>query len=110
MDWSFIEGSRVFEVTWGLVTGAICLALAVPILWWVLPGHRRSFFGRAIDPHGNLQVGYGVFAMAMACTNIGCRAIPHHDLPYVHPTFFLMTVALVIGLAPRLLVVARARA
>jgi hypothetical protein len=107
MDWSFLEGSRAFDLTWGLVSGAVCLALAVPILWWSLPAHRRSLFGRAIDPHGNLQVAYGVFAMAMACTDVGCRAIPHGELPFVHPTFFLITLALVAGLAPRIALVAR---
>ena len=110
MDWSFLEGSRTFDLAWGLATAALCLALAVPILWWSLPAHRRSLFGTALDPHGNLQVGYGVFTMAMAFTNLGCRAIPHGDLPLVHPTFFAMTVALVLGLGPRILVVARRRA
>jgi hypothetical protein len=46
--------------------------------------------------------------MAMAFTDIGCRAIPHGNLAFVHPTFFLMTLALVVTIAPRLLVVARA--
>ena len=44
--------------------------------------------------------------MAMAGTNIGCRAIPHDDLPLVHPAFFFITVALIIGLAPRALAMA----
>jgi hypothetical protein len=107
VDWSFLEGTRTFDLTWGLATGALCLALALPILWWSLPAHRRSLFGRTLDPHGNLQVAYGVFAMAMAFTNVGCRAIPHGELPFVHPTFFAMTVALVVGLGPRVLAVAR---
>jgi hypothetical protein len=98
-----MEGSRTFDVTWGLVSAAMCLAVAVPILWWWLPGHRRSFFGTAIDPRYRLQLAYGLFCMAMAGTNIGCRAIPHDDLPFVHPAFFLITVALVITLAPRLI-------
>ncbi len=101
-----MEGSRAFELTWGLTAGAICLAVAIPVLWWWLPAHRRSFFGRALDPDGRLQLAYGVFAMAMAFTNVGCRVIPHDDLPLVHPTFFLITVALVLGLAPRVLVLA----
>ena len=99
-DW--MEGSRAFDLTWGLATGAICLALAIPMLWWWLPEHRRSFFGRAVDPHDRLQLGYGLFCMAMAGANIGCRAIPHDDLRLVHPAFFLITVALVIGLTPRI--------
>jgi hypothetical protein len=106
VDWSWIEGSRAFDLWWGIVWGAACLALAVPVLWWSLPEHRRSLFGSAIDPQGRLQVAYGIFAMAMAFTNLGCRAIPHGELAYVHPGYFLMTVALLIGLAPRVLTVA----
>jgi hypothetical protein len=41
--------------------------------------------------------------MAMAATNIGCRAIPHDDLGIVHPVFFLITVAIVAGLGLRIL-------
>lgn len=101
MNWGWIEGSRSFDLVWGLVSGALCVALAVPILRWSLPAHRRSFFGAAVDPAYRLQLAYGLFCMAMAGTNIGCRAIPHDDLPFVHPTFFLITVALVVGLGPR---------
>jgi hypothetical protein len=104
-----MEGSRAFELTWGLAAGAVCLAVAIPVLWWTLPAHRRAFFGRTIDPDGRLQLAYGVFAMAMAFTNVGCRAIPHDDLPLVHPAFFLITVALVLGLGPRVLVLALRR-
>jgi hypothetical protein len=103
-DW--IEGSRAFDLAWGFTTAALCLAVAVPMLWWILPGHRRSYFGAAIDPHNRLQLGYGVFCMAMAFTNAGCRAIPHDDLGFVHPTFFLITVAIVVGLGPRVLAMA----
>jgi hypothetical protein len=101
MGWEWMEGSRAFDVAWGLVAAATCLALAVPMLWWWLPEHRRSFFGHAIDPRYRLQLGYGLFCMAMAGTNLGCRAIPHDDLPLVHPTFFLITAALVVALGPR---------
>lgn len=101
MDWSWIEGSRTFDLAWGLATGALCLAVAYPILWWTLPGHRRSFFGTAIDPQQRLQLPYGIFCMAMAVTNVGCRAIPHDDLGIVHPAFFLITLAIVVGLGPR---------
>lgn len=104
-----MEGSRAFDVTWGLVTAAFCLALAVPMLWWWLPEHRRSFFGRAIDPRFRLQLAYGLFCMAMAGTNIGCRAIPHDDLALVHPAFFLITVALVVAFAPRVVAMALVR-
>ena len=103
----FLEGDRTFSLIYGLTTGGLCLALAIPILWWVLPGHERSFFGRRIDPAQRLQVGYGIFCMAMAFTDIGCRAIPHGTLELVHPTFFLVTLVLVASLAPRVLAVAR---
>ena len=101
-----MEGSRAFDVTWGVLAAAACLALAVPMLWWWLPEHRRSFFGPAIDPRYRLQLGYGLFCMAMAGTNLGCRAIPHDDLPFVHPAFFVITVALVVALGPRAIVLA----
>lgn len=48
--------------------------------------------------------------MAMAGTNIGCRFIPPGELAYVHPAFLLITVALVVGLGPRVLVLARSSA
>jgi hypothetical protein len=44
----------------------------------------------------------------MAFTDIGCRAIPHGPLAFVHPAFFLLTLALVMTLAPRVVAVARA--
>ena len=97
-----MEGSRGFDLAWGAVTGALCLALAVALLRWWLPAHRRSVFGAAIDPRYRLQLGYGLFCLAMAGTNVGCRAIVHDDLGFVHPVFFLITVALYVGLAPRL--------
>jgi hypothetical protein len=109
MDWAWMEGSRAFDVTWGLVTGAACLALAVPILWWWLPEHRRPFFARSVDPRHRLQLAYGLFCMAMAGTNVGCRAIPHDDLTIVHPVFFAITVALVATLAPRIVALALRR-
>ena len=98
-----MEGSRGFDELWGLVAAACCLAVAVPTLWWWLPEHRRAFFARAVDPHYRLQLGYGLFGMAMAGTNVGCRFIPHAALEAVHPTFFLITVVLVLGLGPRVL-------
>jgi hypothetical protein len=103
----FLEGDRTFSIIYGLATGALCLSLAIPMLWWVLPGHKRSFFGPRIDPEFRLQLFYGIFCMAMAFTDIGCRAIPHGPLEYVHPTFFLVTLALVVFLAPRVIAVAR---
>jgi hypothetical protein len=99
----FIEGDRTFGIIYGLVTGGLCLALAVPLLYWYLPATRRSFFGTAIDPQYRLQLAYGIFCMAMAFTDIGCRAIPHGNLEFVHPAFFLMTVLLVVTIGPRIL-------
>ena len=104
----FLEGDRTFELVYGLGTGALCLVLAVPLLYWVLPGHRRSFFGRKLDPSGNLQLAYGIFCMAMAFTDIGCRAIPHGNLEFVHPTFFFMTLFLAVSIGPRLIAMLRA--
>jgi hypothetical protein len=96
-----MEGSRSFELAWGAAAAALCIALAVPILRWTLPGDRRSLFGVRIDPDARLQRAYGIFAFAMAFTNLGCRAIPHATLPLVHPAFFLVTIALLAGFAPR---------
>ncbi len=103
----FLEGDRTFSIVYGLVTGGLCLTLAVPLLYWVLPGHRRSFFGAAIDPAYRLQLAYGIFCMAMAFTDIGCRSIPHGSLEFVHPTFFLMTLVLVVSIAPRIIAMLR---
>jgi hypothetical protein len=104
---AFLEGDRTFGLIYGLTTGGLCLVLAIPLLYWVLPGHKRSFFGTRIDPEYRLQLAYGIFCMAMAFTDMGCRAIPHGRLTFVHPTFFLMTLALVIALAPRITALAR---
>jgi hypothetical protein len=104
---AFLEGDRTFGLIYGLTTGGLCLALAIPLLYWVLPGHKRSFFGPRIDPDYRLQLAYGIFCMAMAFTDIGCRTIPHGRLAFVHPTFFLLTLVLVVGLAPRIVVLAR---
>ena len=103
----FLEGDRTYDIIYGLITGGACIALAIPILTWVLPGRERSIFGPRIDPAQRLQLAYGIFCMAMGFTDIGCRTIPHGDLPFVHPTFFLMTLTLLIALGPRVLVVAR---
>ena len=107
---AFLEGDRTFGLIYGLTTGGLCLALAIPMLYWVLPGHKRSFFGARIDPEYRLQLAYGIFCMAMAFTDIGCRAIPHGTLEFVHPTFFLVTLALVVTIAPRLVAIARGAA
>ncbi len=105
-DWTSvcnaIEGDRTFSVVWGLTTGTICLLMAVPALWWTLPGHERWVFPRAVDPRHKLQLLYGLYAMAMAWTNVFCRLIPHRPLPWVHPAFFVSTVLLALSLGPRI--------
>jgi hypothetical protein len=103
----FLEGDRAFDLIWGTVSGAASLAIAVPMLWWWLPKHRRSVFGRAIDPAYKLQLAYGLFGMAMFGTNFFCRFIPHGFLEYVHPTFAVITLLLIAGLGPRLIAMAR---
>ena len=102
----FLEGDRAFDLIWGSTTGALALALAVPILWWWLPKHRRSVFGEGIDPSYRLQLAYGLFAMAMFGTNFFCRFIPHGFLEYVHPTFAFITLGLLVGIGPRVVYVA----
>jgi hypothetical protein len=99
---SLLEGSRQFDVVFGLVTGTTCFLLGLPLVVWWVPRFRRSFFGERIDPTYTLQLVYGAFCFAMFGTDVVCRAIPHDDLPYVHPTYFLITLALVVGLAPRI--------
>ena len=99
---AFLEGDRTYDIIYGAITGGLCFALAVPLLYWVLPGHRQSFFGPRIDPAQRLQLAYAIFCMAMGFTDVGCRTIPHGDLPWVHPTFFLMTLALAVTLGPRI--------
>ena len=106
VSWEWMEGARAFEVLWGLVAGSVCFVLGFSILWWWLPAHRRSLFGARIDPQWRLQLAYGLFCLAMAATNVLCRAIPHAELPYVHPTYAAITLALVVGLAPRVVWVA----
>jgi hypothetical protein len=103
----FLEGGHTFGLIYGLISGGLCLAVAIPLLYWVLPGRQRSFFGPRIDPRYRLQLAYGIFCMSMAFTDIGCRTIPHGELAYVHPTFFLMTIALLVALAPRVLTLTR---
>lgn len=106
MSFGWLEGSPAFDVLFGTLTGAACLALAIPILWWVLPKSRRRLFSERIDPHQYLQLAYGIFCMSMAFTDMLCRFIPHRPLGWVHPSFFLTTVALVAFLGPQLAVVA----
>jgi len=96
----FIEGSRAFDITWGTVTGCLCLLVAAPTLWWILPKHARSIFPESIDPQRRLQFGWGIFGMFMAFTNFGCRFIDHRYLEGVHEGFFAITLIVLAVLAP----------
>jgi hypothetical protein len=98
-DW--IEGSRAFNIAFGTTTSLLCLAVAVPILWWVLPKHRVWLFSPELDGDQRIQLAYGVFCMSMAFTDALCRYIPHQPLPWVHPAFFFTTVLIVAGIGPR---------
>jgi hypothetical protein len=104
-DW--LEGSRTFSIAFGTLTAGACLLLAVPILFWCLPGSRAWIFGRDGDRQQLLQIAYGVLCMSMAFADALCRYIPHRKLGVVHPAFFLTTVALVVILAPRIYPLAR---
>lgn len=103
MDCSFIEGDRLFNIVFGTITGSVCLSLAVPMLWWVLPKHEKWFFTQRVDPHQRLQLAYGIVVMSMAWTDYLCRYIPHPPLEWVHPAFFFTTVVMALSLGPRLL-------
>jgi hypothetical protein len=103
---SWIEGSRTFNVVFGLVTGGVCLSVGVPTVRWVLPRYRAWLFSPSIDPRQGIQLAYGIFCIAMACTDVLCRTIPHGPLPWVHPAFFLTTLIIGLGLGPRVLAVA----
>lgn len=98
-----LEGSRAFDIAWGTVTGALCLSVAVPSLMWVLPGRTRRIFGSAVDPHQRLQLGWGLFAMFMAFTNLGCRYIDHAYLEGVHEGFFAVTLVVLAVMVPAVL-------
>jgi protein SCO1/2 len=100
---SWIEGGRTFNLVFGAVTAAVCLAIAIPILWWMLPKHRVWLFSPAVDRKQWIQLGYGVFCMAMAFTDALCRFIPHGPLPWVHPALFLTTLLIAFGLGPRVI-------
>ena len=93
-----LEGDRGFDILWGSATALTSLALAVPLLWWWLPEHRRSVFGTAIDPTYRLQFAYGLLAMSIFATDALCRFVPHGFLEYVHPTYAVITLALAGGL------------
>jgi hypothetical protein len=97
----WIEGSRAFKILFGATTAGVCLLVAVPILWWVLPLHRRWLFLPGVDRHQRIQLAYGLFCMSMAFTDALCRFIPHKPLEWVHPAFFYTTVLIALGIGPR---------
>ncbi len=99
---ALLEGSRQYEIVFGIVTGTMCFLLGLPLVIWWVPRYRRSFFGTRIDPKCTLQLVYGAFCFAMFGTDVICRAVPHDDLAFVHPTYFFLTLALIVGLAPRI--------
>jgi hypothetical protein len=104
---NLLEGDRTFDIALGTLTGAICLAVAIPILLWTLPSHRRRLFSRSVDPHGILQIAYGVFCMAMAWADALCRYIPHGPLAWVHPAFFVTTLLIAVVVGRRVLALAQ---
>ena len=103
-DW--IEGSRAFNVCFGAATSALCLSVAAPTLWWVLPKYRVWIFSPSVDPKQYVQLAYGILCMSMAFTDALCRFIPHQPLPWVHPAFFITTILIAVGLGPRVVYVA----
>jgi hypothetical protein len=100
-----LEGSRAFDIAWGTVTALTCFALGLPTLFGWLKARRlgaASIFGAATDPHRRLQFAWGLFAMGMGGTNMGCRYINHRYLSGVHEGFFALTLIVVAVLLPAL--------
>jgi hypothetical protein len=100
MPIAWLEGDRTFTVIFGTISAGACLAVAIPTLYWCLPDSRKWVFGERADPRQFLQLGFGLFGMAMAFANALCRYIPHRPLGVVHPVFFLTTVSLLVVLTP----------
>lgn len=107
LTFAWLEGSRTFSIILGTILAASTFSLAYPILWWYLPKHRRRIFPESVDPRQRLQLGFGLFCMAMTFTNALCRYIPHGPLGLVHPVFFFTTIALAALLGPRVLGIVR---
>jgi hypothetical protein len=100
-----LEGSRAFDIAWGTVTALICFSLGLPALFGWLRARREgtpSIFGAATDPSRRLQFAWGLFAMGMGGTNLGCRYINHRYLSGVHEGFFALTLVVVAVLLPAL--------
>jgi hypothetical protein len=101
-----IEGTRTFDVLWGTATAAILLLIGWNVLYWWQPEHRVRIFSSSVDPTMRLQFYWGLLAMGMAGTNVGCRYIPHAFLESVHFGFAVITLAIVLVLGPRVLFLA----
>jgi hypothetical protein len=101
-----IEGTRTFDVIWGTVAAAILFLIGWNALYWWQPEHRVRLFGPNVDPTMRLQFYWGLLAMMMAGTNVGCRYIPHAFLESVHLGFAMITLAIVLVLGPRTLFLA----
>jgi mannitol-specific phosphotransferase system IIBC component len=100
-----LEGSRAFDIAWGTVTALICFGLGSATLAVWLRARRTgapSLFGAATDPNRGLQLAWGIFAMGMGGTNLGCRYIDHRYLSGVHEGFFALTLVVVTVLLPAL--------
>ncbi|MGD0471587.1 MAG: hypothetical protein ABSB70_00015 [Candidatus Velthaea sp.] len=102
---TWIEGTRIFNILFGVVNAAVCFSVAIPILWWVLPKHRTWFFSPKVDRNQGAQL----FCPSMASTDALCRFIPHEPLPWVHPAFFLTTLIIAAALGPRVAYIALRR-
>jgi hypothetical protein len=106
-----LEGSREFDIAWGTITAAICFGLGATTIWsWVAlrRTHGVSIFGQALDPGRGLQLAWGIFAMGMGGTNLGCRYIDHRYLSGVHEGFYALTLLVIAVLAPPAFRIARA--
>jgi mannitol-specific phosphotransferase system IIBC component len=100
-----LEGSRAFDIAWGSITGLICFSLGLAALYLWVRARRTgaaSIFGAASDPGRGLQLAWGIFAMGMGGTNVGCRYIDHRYLSGVHEGFFALTLLVVAVLVPAL--------
>ena len=100
------EGSRAFDIGWGLVTGTACFALGIAALVLWIRARRTggtSVFGAAADPGRGLQLAWSILAMSMGGTNYGCRFIDHNYLAAVHEGFFALTLLVFALFAPPVL-------
>lgn len=101
-----IEGTRTFDVIWGTVAAAILFLIGWNVLYWWQPEHRVRLFSPNVDPTMRLQFYWGLLAMVMAGTNVGCRYVPHAFLESVHFGFAIITLTIVLVLGPRTLFLA----